>query len=123
MKRDMDLVRQILLTIEEYDGPLMRMKDFAELHCANDELFYHLRLLHDGGFIDGTDAQTKTNCEFYVRAMTWDGHEFLDAARDHSRWEQAKEIAGKAGTITIEVLTKVLTQLCIKAVEHAMIGI
>jgi len=40
-----------------------------------------------------------------------DGHEFLDASREPTRWNKAKEIAGKAGGLTLGMMMNVLGQL------------
>jgi hypothetical protein len=38
-----------------------------------------------------------------VSRLTWEGHEFLDAARDEKRWKKAMStVKEKGGTITIE---------------------
>jgi hypothetical protein len=43
--------------------------------------------------------------------MTWDGHEFLEKARDDNRWGQAKVIMAKLGGFTFDIASKVLTDL------------
>jgi len=45
-------------------------------------------------------------------AMTWEGHEFLELAREPSRWERAVEKVRRAGAaMTIDVLKTVLVNL------------
>lgn len=49
-------------------------------------------------------------------ALTWSGHEFLDAARDEGRWTEAKRLTNeKAGSITMAALTQILTHLMTQA--------
>jgi len=49
--------------------------------------------------------------------LTWDGHEFLDAARNPSLWERAKCTALKqTGGLSLEVLKSVLIDLAKHAV-------
>ncbi|MGH7137033.1 MAG: DUF2513 domain-containing protein [Pirellulales bacterium] len=49
-------------------------------------------------------------------ALTWSGHEFLDAARDEGRWTEAKRLTKeKAGSITMAALTQILTRLMTQA--------
>jgi Hypothetical protein (DUF2513) len=43
--------------------------------------------------------------------MTWDGHEFLEKARDDNLWGQAKVIMAKLGGFTFDIASKVLTDL------------
>jgi hypothetical protein len=84
MRRDWDLVRRILINLEEASVPL---------HADAIEGFdpalvsYHYRILGESGLIeayccesDGANACTATR-------LTWDGHDLLDVIRDESRWE------------------------------------
>ena len=43
--------------------------------------------------------------------LTWEGHEFLDAARDSKNWEQAKQVGNKVGGLTLDVMKAVLIGL------------
>lgn len=46
-----------------------------------------------------------------VKSLTWDGHEFLEAARDDSLWEKAKRLVlEKTGTLTFEALKLALME-------------
>jgi hypothetical protein len=48
----------------------------------------------------------------FIYRLTWEGHEFLDAARDDTRWKRAWTIVReKAGSVTVDVLKQVLTSL------------
>jgi hypothetical protein len=43
--------------------------------------------------------------------LTWEGHEFLDAARDDTRWSKAKKLVQeKGGSLMFEALKAVLVQ-------------
>jgi hypothetical protein len=43
-------------------------------------------------------------------SISWNGHEFLNAARDNTRWEKAKGAMAKAGGFVLPVLMQLLTQ-------------
>ena len=44
--------------------------------------------------------------------MTWEGHEFADAARDETRWKKAMGIVEeKGGAVTLDVLKELLLHL------------
>lgn len=59
MKRDLDLLRDILLKIETYnDNPPMYPESFSDLNSNQDVINYHLLLLHQAGFIDAYDVST-----------------------------------------------------------------
>ena len=112
MKRDMDLVKAILLKLENTD-----CIGFIDDYSA-PQVNYHVALLQDAGLIvnDGYYDATSPAMQFRTR-MTWSGHEFLDASRNNSLWERAKKITlEKTGALTFEVLKAVLAQLAKEAV-------
>lgn len=117
MKRDMELIRQILLRIEESD-------DVAERPIPPESIpviAYHLWLLSDAGLITGIkfneDHMTGELTWYHIPVprLTWAGQEFLDAARDESTWNQAKEQLAKAGksigTVALSVLSALLIEI------------
>ena len=102
MKRDMDLVRAILLKLEEdislhpktYNFHFDNSKILVPGH--NDEAVYsHLLMLIESPYVEGRRAMSG---EITVKSLTWDGREFLDAIRDVEIWgktkERAKAVAG-----------------------------
>jgi Hypothetical protein (DUF2513) len=110
MKRDMDLVRQILREIEDapYTGDAV---GFSIPNCTDEQLQYHLQLLHEAGLIDGMDASTLDGLAFLPTRLTWQGHEFLEASRDDGMWEKAKTLALKTvGGLSFDVLVFALKE-------------
>jgi hypothetical protein len=112
VKRDMDLAREILFKIEE-SPDFGRPVEISIEGREEVEINYHVMLLHQAGLITGvgTSGFGDTD-EWIATGMTWSGHEFLDAARENTRWNQAKEILKKRGSgMMFEVLKTVLVQL------------
>ena len=90
MKRDLDLIRRILLDIETPDAGASHHAGFG--HLTQDGLDpeaiqYHVQLMHDAGLIV---ADEMVPGQWWPERITWAGHEFLDLARDDTRWERAK---------------------------------
>ncbi|MBV9852527.1 MAG: DUF2513 domain-containing protein [Armatimonadetes bacterium] len=55
------------------------------------ELAYHVKLLSQAGLIDVKHWQTGDGNEVWLpKTLTWQGHEFLDAARNDTTWNKAK---------------------------------
>jgi hypothetical protein len=50
----------------------------------------------------------------YITRLTWKGHEFIESAKDTSRWREAKAVIEKAGGASLQVWTAVLTKLTLK---------
>ena len=89
MKRDMDLIRKILFEVEKapYSGP-----DWIDLEIeghSRGEISYQVLLLWEAGLIEGVDASGRGSDYRPIR-LTWDGHEFLEAVKDDTRWAKVK---------------------------------
>jgi hypothetical protein len=113
MRRDPDLIRKMVLSIE--DHPSGWAPDKLEFEGYTDtQVGYHAWLLIDAGLARGQDT-TSTGSggpEGYIMSLTWAGHEFADAARDESRWTSAMgAVKEKGGTVTLGVLTQLLVSL------------
>ena len=114
MKRDMDLVRKILLHVEENeDGNI----SLAIPGYSQDEIYRHVELMKDKDLVDaaivlagdGAGHEILT-CE--VRRLTGAGHDFLDAVRSDTVWEQVKKLClERTGGLTIELLMECLIRL------------
>lgn len=111
MKRDMELIRQILLLVEEYpepDGAILPAID----GYSQQEIAYHVKLLADASLIEARDFSAGDNCHWVARHLTWQGHEFLDAARHDTIWGKAKKmIQDQGGSIPFTVLQSLLVEL------------
>ncbi len=100
MQRDMNLIRRLLLSIEAEASTIYRF----DMDGVDDvEKWYHVSLLTEAGFIKGVTVRwaadgtgPSINLAGLV-ALTWEGHEFLDAIRDETVWEKTKEKARASG--------------------------
>src|SRR5437870_2391008 len=100
MKRDMNLIREMLLKIEEQEeawapGP----NDWEITGYTEAQIAYHTYLLVEAGFARG-DEVTGFNAEApecLITNMTWKGHEFLAAAKNDTIWEKAMAISARMG--------------------------
>lgn len=120
MKRDMDLVRDILLKIEEADSANVR--DFLSQDATEEEylkLTEHLHMLIDEvGFVSGIQAHTMAGKNWLNLRLTWDGHEYLDTIKDPEIWRLTKEGATKAGGFSLDLLAALAKGLIKKKIEH-----
>jgi len=110
MKRDIDLVRKILLIMEKNPEPIFGGAIDIE-GVSEDELHLHLRLMDEAGLIKAINTSSHSGIYYIPQWITWNGYEFLDAARDDKRWKKAKGIAEKITTVTFDILIKILTSL------------
>lgn len=114
MKRDLDLIRKIVLLVEESPSGNAPYPISFDGYTP-DQIGYHSYLLIDAGFATGevdNSLGTGLGPQGNIASLTWAGHEFADAARDNSRWQHALGVVkDKTGTITFELLKQLLATL------------
>ena len=112
MKRDMDLIRQMLLALEAH--PHGFAPDKIEIDgYTQEEIGYHAYLLGQAGLAEVVNitCNESDSPEALVRKLTWAGHEFLDSAREKETWNQAKDLINKIGGATMQIWVAVLTKI------------
>lgn len=110
MKRDFELVRNLLLNVE---GEEVDISSYTE-----EQILYHKALLLEAGLAEGPKPHFSSG-EFseipdrvVIRKLTGEGHNFIDSIRDEGRWQEAKDWIRKAGKIlTLETLKKAVSIL------------
>lgn len=93
MKRDMELIRFLLITHESDEKP-------PELErYSNEDVLYNLQLMHDAGLVEAHFIENGSGEVIGAKVfrLTWMGHDFLDASRDNTIWHMAKEKFLKPG--------------------------
>lgn len=124
MKRDMDIVREILLAVE--DG----FQAFGGSKVAEIEgrfpwpaqiVHEHLHLMLEAGLLEklGESRHAKL---LHIRGLTWEGHDFLDTVRDPDVWKRTKEGASRMGGWTFGLL-KDLGTAYLKHVAKERLGL
>jgi hypothetical protein len=118
MKRDMDLVRAVLMEIEKapFDGGSL---DISVPGHSSEEISYHILLMHEARLIEAVDLSSLDGVCWKPKRLTYEGHEFLDAARNDTFWKKAKDkVTTSTGTLTLEGLKIALSAL----MKHAIAG-
>ena len=111
MKRDMELIRRILVAIEDHPESMGRVP-LAFDGYTHQVVSYQVKLLHDQGLIEAVDLSSRGDLSWCATRLTWDGHDFIEAIRDDERWSKVKNWVSDAGKIlTIETLKQAVTQL------------
>jgi hypothetical protein len=113
MKRDLDLIRKMVLAIEDHPSG-WAPHDLSFEGYTEVQVGYHAYLLIDAGLARGEDSSTMGSeaPEGFISSLTWKGHEFAAAARDDSLWMKAMgNVAEKGGHITLDILTQLLGSL------------
>ena len=113
MKRDLDLIRHILLEIEAHPGAEGLSSDGFQVEGVPAEtVIYNLKLAHQAGLIEGLDLSDFENFNLLNINLTWEGHEFLDKIKNETVWRQAKsKVKETAEGMSFEILKCALTEI------------
>lgn len=112
MTRDWEIIRAILIRLEESNTPnsVVNMKDFDSIE--EQAVAYNMRLLRDAGCIEANILDTSTGDNLIgaalARKLTSKGHDLLDTIRNESVWAQIKHKFQSRGLdMTIDMVINV----------------
>ena len=101
MKRDMDLVRKILIKMEkdwgyEYLESSISEREIKIEGYSDSAVHYHLRIMIEAGLItcifpEGDSDVLSTYIKYPPEMITWEGQEFLEAIREEETWKKIKK--------------------------------
>jgi hypothetical protein len=115
MKREMDLVRAILIKMEA-DGSVGVISGYSD-----QQVGHHVYLMIQAGLLEGAEDTSLGDLDRTAipYSITWAGHEFLDAARNESVWDRTKAIiAERGGSMAFDVVKALLMEVA----KHAVLG-
>ncbi|EKO3619162.1 DUF2513 domain-containing protein [Vibrio metschnikovii] len=92
MKRDMTLIRKLLIDIESHPD---RIQGIRYDEYTQEEVNYHISLMIDVGLLDGTyqrsvSMSSMAPSRIFINSITWSGHELLDNLRREDVWNVIK---------------------------------
>lgn len=111
MKRDMELIRKILLAVQD-GNPNSPIEGYSE-----DELKYHRALAIEADLVEGSTLKdgtklTEVPAAVVVKKLTWAGHDFIDAIASDSNWQKVKDFLKDAGKqITLDTVKVAVAHL------------
>lgn len=111
MKRDLDLVRCILISVEKADGPI---GDVMLANCCEDigRLAFHIELMQAHGLLTASVERDAYGdpLSLEVGGLTWEGYDYLDAIRSPQVWNKAKDAISKAvGDTSLSIVKQTCT--------------
>ncbi|WP_069130672.1 DUF2513 domain-containing protein [Rhodohalobacter halophilus] len=104
MKRDINLIKEILIEIEESGAPKESLD--VEIQGRSPEIVsYHIMLMKQAGLVEAEDVSGSNSFGWIPISLTWQGHEFLDAIRNDTVWEKLKaKLKEQGGNIPFHVV-------------------
>lgn len=111
MKRDVELIRKILLRLEESEVELVASEIVLDGYTATEIVRHAQMLVEDTEFLEGEDASSEDDCDFILVRLTYHGHDFVSLARDETAWRRARaDVAKNVGGETIELIQRMLVE-------------
>jgi hypothetical protein len=101
MKRNADLIRDILLSVEAGHVGI-------ESNATTDQdiINHHLHLMIEGGLLNGREINEG---RWQIYGLTWEGYELLELIRD--RWATIKRVLGDTNCYNFEFIQQIARRL------------
>lgn len=114
MKRDMDLVRKILLAVEDSDEEDLRNRWLEVDGFDRIMVARHVEIMAEANLVDALVARADNSPAQAARVykLTWAGYDFLDAIRNESTWSKTKQfVKEKLGSASFEIVKAVAVKI------------
>lgn len=116
MKRDMDLVRAILIATRNLP-PREVIEDMTIPGYDEATVNEHVALLVEAGLVIAEPSQLCTGRiePYSVHRLTWAGHDFIDLALNDNVWKKLTDALGnQAMTVSFELMKALLAAIAAK---------
>lgn len=112
MQRDIDLIRLLLLKLEEHPHGHAPNQGHIELEgYSQEQIGYHWWLLLDAKLIIGGEIQGGDSPNAIPIALTSAGHDFIDSVREQTVWDRSKAAAVQSGGWTLNLLRDIAVEV------------
>ena len=117
MKRDMDLVRAILLAAEDSHEQWLGAESLVCNAWDQVMVARHFELMGEAGLVVAdVNEFLGGGVDGNVKRLTWAGYDFLDDVRSESVWEDTKaSISEKVGSASFDLIKAVAVGFAMKA--------
>lgn len=121
MRRDYNLIREILLKCEEKLPGRIGVDDIVRFFEPDEEKFdemydkclYHVQLLIDQGFFVVQPLKVRgTKSNYIIQRLTSAGCDYLDSIRDNGIWQKVlSKISKVGGSTTLDIIAELAKTL------------
>ncbi|MEM9005316.1 MAG: DUF2513 domain-containing protein [Cyanobacteria bacterium P01_F01_bin.86] len=132
MKRDFNLIREMLIKVEEAEpGEAISVRSFRDNYSEKErsKISEHALLIEaeyvEGFCTKGMSSLTGISMpqNFQIHRLTWKGHEFIQDIRDDRDWKKVESFFTTHGLqITTTTISKVARELLLQGVIAAFQG-
>jgi len=118
MQRSMELIREILFALDRHAHGFAPPKIEIGNH-SDEEIGFHIHLMGQAKLLDTIDVTTHgdKSPQALASAITWEGYDFLEAAKNDAIWKKATDTLSRNGMgVTLEILKALLVDLAKQAI-------
>ncbi len=120
MKRNMDLVRAILLFVENQDVNSGQYENITLDGYTPMEVMMHVKIMEGYGLLQDCTYYLRGNTT--VRTITWEGYDYLDKVRDNTIWKKTKDTIVSNGLPLIFDTIKTVSTAFIAAATEGVVN-
>ena len=111
MKRDLDLIREIMLVLEDKMEYGKNFKSTQLIEIMQDKIFsaeklaYHVGLLVENDFIKAKEYKYQSGepTDYLINTITSQGQDFIDTIRQDTTWNKIKEKVSNIGGYSLSL--------------------
>ena len=122
MERNLSLIREILLRIEEMQSRNERV-DLGIEGYPEKTVVYNLDLAIKAGLVEEEVDWKLNNDDYYffdVETLTWEGHDFLDSVRQDAVWKTTQDRVERAGHKIAQVSLGVIKEVAVSVIRNQL---
>lgn len=121
MKRNPDLIREILMELEQEDSVAPPMLTFDRDGGEQETRARHVLLAEEAGLLTHAAQSPVSNLRYLFPSvrLTNAGYDFLDVIRTESGWSKLKARAAAAGGVGLQFLVGVATAVVADQIKTA----
>lgn len=119
MKRDLGLIRLILLEAEKAENTAELEEHYSRKYGEGyaDVKAKHVALMKEAGLVEaGVNNAGNSRVVARVNSITWSGYEYLDSVRDPEVWIKTKTAVERFGSASLDVVKQVAADVIKKLI-------
>lgn len=119
MKRNLEIIRYILLEIEKSDEDYVEMDELVNDVYSARVISHHIKLLIDCGYIEAESSGVLSDGPTYfaIDRITSAGYDYLDNVRNSHVWKETKNQLAKVGTsVSLDLVKAVSSKIILRLI-------
>ena len=117
MQLKLDCVREVMLQLEKCaknENSDVKLLNKALPEFSEDDIQYTCLKLHEAGYIDAYvkfRPSIKRDEVHWITGITFQGHEFIAAIKDHKMWAKIQTVCSEIGNYTVTAILEISNRI------------